>query len=332
MDPRPDATGAAAQRAPEPAAAVAEPAPSARPPASHAGGTSQRSGAAADATASAAATGSPDSLASRGGTAFDRAAAERILARAIALSDDVAGLDDSSAVSEAALLEAAEELGVDPSVLRRAATEERIGLLEGSEGWADRVVGPGVVMATRLLDEPAPAVMERVDTWLRRQGSVRRRRLSSDGLSADYVRRSDAAAGIQRSLRSLTGREDLGRVRRLRVLVHPVDEQRCILAFGADLQMERTAALAGGSTVAGVGSTVSVLEALGTSGWIWLGVPASAALGLGVMRIRAMTVSDVEVALSGVLDRVEAGEAPAGVIEDVRRRLLGGIVGTRRVR
>jgi hypothetical protein len=263
---------------------------------------------------------------------FDRAAAERILARAIELSERPDRTQDPSAVSARALVEAAEELGVDPSVVRRAATEEQLGLLEADRRPADPVVGPGVVMATRLLDEPAADAMVRLDDWLRRQGAFRRRRFAGDALSGEYVRRSDAMAGIQRSLRSLSGREDLGRVRRLRVLVHPVEERRCIVALGADLQLERTAALAGGSTVAGVGSLASVIEAFGTTPWLWLGVPASLAAGLGIVRVRAMTVPDVELALSGVLDRIEAGDAPAGVIEDVRQRLLSGLLGGRRDR
>lgn len=260
---------------------------------------------------------------------FDRDAAERILRRAIELGDDDASAHRDG-VSERALVEAAEELGVDAAVVRLAASEERMGLLRNDQQRGDRLVGPGVVLVTRTIDAPAEELMERVDVWLRRHGALRRARKGVDPLVAEYTRRSDAAAGIQRTIRSFSGQEDLGELRRLRVLIHPVDERRSILALGADLQLERQLALYGGSGVAGVGSTVSVVEAFAMSPWWWAGVPASVATGFGIMRWRAAQVPDVEVALTGVADRVAAGDLPTGVIEDVRDRLLGGLMRPRK--
>jgi hypothetical protein len=69
---------------------------------------------------------------------------------------------------------------------------------------------------------------------------------------------------------------------------------------------------------------------LSGTGWLWLGVPASVAAGAGLVRWRAHGVPDVESALQGVLDRVVALDVPAGVLTDVRERLLAGITRTRR--
>ena len=101
--------------------------------------------------------------------------------------------------------------------------------------------------------------------------------------------------------------------------------RRCVLALAADLELERTATIAAGSTIAGVGSTVSLVEALTAAPWWWVGVPVSLAGGVGVLRVRARTVGEVQLALDGVVGRVAAGDVPSGVISDVRARLLGGI-------
>ena len=254
------------------------------------------------------------------GTPFDRDAADRVLRRAIELADRDHDLHGAEAVSEQALVEAAEELGVEVGAVRRAAAEERLGVLDTSAHLVDRVAGPAVVSATRVVEAAAPVALEQVDLWLRRSGTLRRRRLDAARHVAEYARRSDVVAGLQRTARSVSGREHLVRVRRLRAVVQPVDEGRSVVALVA----ERTVAVVGGSSVAGVGSSVSVIEALGSTPWWWLGVPASVVAGLGLLRARARGVPDVETELQGVLDRVVAGDVPSGVLQDVRGRLFGG--------
>lgn len=246
-----------------------------------------------------------------------------MLRRAIELAERDHVADDLDGVSEQALVEAADELGVDVGAVRRAAAEERLGVLDHEHRFVDRLAGPATVSATRFVDGAADHVMALVDAWLRRSGGLKRRRLGADGVSADYVRRSDAVAGVQRTLRSVTGREDLGRVRRVRVVVQPVDATCCVVALVADLEVERTVALVGGSSVAGVGSAVSVVQAVTTWPLWWAGVPASVAAGVGLLRLRVRTVPDTEVSLQGVLDRVSVAEEPVGVLGDVRERLLG---------
>lgn len=260
-----------------------------------------------------------------GTTDFDREAAARVLRRAVELAERDAGPRRPDGVSEQALVEAAEELGVDPTAVRRAAAEERLGVLHGAvASRVDRVAGPASVSVTRVVALPAAEAMDVVDQWLRRNGTLRRRRLDEPALVAEYARRSDLLAGLQRSVRSVRGQEHLGRVRRLRVVVEPSGPERAVVAMVADLELERTAALTGGGSIAGVGSSWALVEAIGSSAWWWAGVPASLAAGLGVVRWRARSVPDVEVALQGVLDRVAADDLGGGVIADVRERLRAG--------
>lgn len=261
---------------------------------------------------------------------FDHDAAQRVLRRALELAERDLERSSLDGVSEQALVEAAEELGMDPGSVRRAVAEERLGVLDGTSPRMDRLAGPAVVSATRVVDLPAPTLFDVADQWLRRNGTVRRKRFDPSSLVADYTRRSDPVASVQRTARVVRGHEQLGRVRRLHVVVQPVEDTRSVIALVADLGTERTAAVAGGSTVAGAGSALAVAQALSTTPWLWLGVPASAAAGVGVLRWRAHGVPDVELALQGVLDRVASDDPGAGVLADVRDRLLSGLARPRR--
>ena len=263
---------------------------------------------------------------------FDHDAAERVLRRAIDLAEQQPGGSDRG-LSESALIEAAEELGVDPAAVRLAAAEERVGVLATRPARADRLVGPAVLSATRVIDLPCDGAMDAVDRWLRRVGSLRRQRRSDGdgpGVTAWYTRRSDPAAGLQRTMRSVSGQEQLGRVGRLRVDTGALDDGRSLVVLTADLGVERTAVLAGGSTVAVAGSTASVAATFASVPWVWIGIPASAAVGLGAFRIRAHGLPDVQMSLDGVLDRIAAGDLPGGVLDDVRSRLRSGLNRSRR--
>ncbi len=264
-------------------------------------------------------------------SAFDRDAAQRVLRRALELAERDLAPTEVDGISEQALIEAAEELGMDARSVRRAAAEERLGVLEGETRAVDRLAGPAVVSATRIVALPAAELFEVADQWMRRSGALRRRRFDASSLVADYARRSDPLAGVQRTARTVRGQEHLGRVRRLRVVVQPVDPHRSVVALVADLELERTVAVTGGSTVAGAGSTLSLIEVLSGAPWWWVGVPASVAAGFGVLRWRARGVPDVELELQGVLDRVADADGSApGVLADVRDRLLAGLGRPRR--
>ena len=100
---------------------------------------------------SAAAAQTPRSGASTDDRALDRDAAERVLRRAVRL-DEVSGADADHRVSVRALLDAADELGIDRAEVRRAVVEEELGLLEEHPRRSDALLGPERFVVARVLD------------------------------------------------------------------------------------------------------------------------------------------------------------------------------------
>jgi hypothetical protein len=252
---------------------------------------------------------------------LDRDAAERVLRRAVELSDTPSAADDRFDVD--ALLEAARDLGMDDTAIHRAVAEEQAGLLAGeSPSSIDRLVGPAAVSAARVVDASLEATMGLVDDWLRRAWSFRRVRTTPT--AAEYRRRTDAVASIQRASRTLAGKEQADKVKRLRVLAHPVDPTHTLVALVVDIHASRASAEAGGVTVAAVGTLGAAASGLAWVPWAWIGVPVSMAMGAGVMATRRAWTRGIDTELEAVLDRVARGEHPDSVLGGLTGRLLGG--------
>jgi hypothetical protein len=161
-----------------------------------------------------------------------------------------------------------------------------------------------------------------VDDWLRRPWAFKRVRGTES--VGEYRRRTDVVAGMQRSARSLTGKENADKVKSVRVLIRELDPARSIVALVVDLEASRTYAEVGGSFVAASGTLLSSVSALVWAPWAWLGIPASAAAGVGVMATRNSWTHGIDLELEGLLDRIEVGERPPSMIGGLTDRLLGG--------
>ncbi|NLA34485.1 MAG: hypothetical protein GX868_02220 [Actinobacteria bacterium] len=247
------------------------------------------------------------------GDTFDRSAAERIIRRAIELDDAVAPAAPDR-VSEAALREAAEELGIDIAAVRRAAAEEVLGLHAEPPSVRERLVGGSRILAVHPFDCPAAEALERVDTWMRRASGFRR--ISAKQSGAEYKRRTDPMAAVQRVSRSITGREHLASsIDRLQVLVEPLEDGTCLVGFTIDRVIGQTATLVSAGTLAGGGSVASLLLAGPiTNEWTFLfGVPVAVAAGWGIGAARKLSLNETEVNLNGVVQAI-ASEPTLGEI------------------
>ena len=223
-------------------------------------------------------------------------------------------------MSHRALIEAAEELGISPAQVRRAIAEEQLGLLAADHRFGDALVGPDRYAVARVLRGGSEEVLDRVDAWMRRGRSLRRIRRSDDW--AEYARRKDPVAAAQRAARTVSGQEQLARVRHLRVLVADAGAGRTLVGLVVDVSRSRTAAAAGGVTVAATGAATAGITAMAWLPWAWVGVPVAAAGGVGVMAARKGYVSDVDVELEAVLDVIASGSTPGSAFDELAARLL----------
>lgn|GEM_PF-1259826 len=272
---------------------------------------------------------------------FDRAAAERVMHRAVQLATDEDSELSADGISERALIEAATELGVSASVVQQAAAEERVGLLVQPYQRGDSLVGPAIITVSRIVPGPPQDVLDAVDSWLRKTVSLRR--LRRDDSCASYSRRTDLAATAERTVRSLTGTEDVPRVRLLRVSTTALassergNPQSTLVVLQTDLSGERSTAVGTGAVLAVLGTVISAVAAVTmggiaqAAGLLLLGIPASCVLGLSILFLRSRGLAQVEESLQAILDRVATGKGPGSKLTRVVDKLFERISSFRSV-
>lgn len=255
-----------------------------------------------------------------GSKRLPRDAAERVLRRAVELGDQPGDADDSFDVE--VLIEAAADLGVPGTAVQRALAEEQAGLLLGDVARLDRLVGPATISVARVVDMHGAGALALTDEWLRRQWAFKRVRASDT--VAEYRRRTDMVASMQRAARSVSGKENADKIRNLRVVVREVRPCASIVALVVDLETSRSFAEMGAGVIAGGGTLMSAIATWSLDWlalWPLLGIPTSLAMGAGVLVTRKAWTGGIALAMEGLLDRVENGESPPTVIGGLTGRL-----------
>src|ERR1043165_7596839 len=105
---------------------------------------------------------------------LDRAALERVLARAAQLQGTASDVDSSEQFSEEQLIELGKEVGLSPQNLRQALAEERTrsDLPDDESGIAASVFGPSRVRATRTVPGRPHDILAAIDQWMRKQETL----------------------------------------------------------------------------------------------------------------------------------------------------------------
>ena len=250
---------------------------------------------------------------------LDRAALERVLARAAELQAESG--EPAEALSEQQILELGTEVGLSPQHLRQALAEERtrVGEPAAAAGLLARLLGAAVVSSTRTVRGSAPSTLAQIDDWMQREECLRAKRHFPDRIV--WEARQGFFDTVRRGL-NVGGRGYiLSRAHEVSATVVPVDGERVLVRLDADFRSHRSA-------VAGQGATLVGLGAVSSGAAVLLGVivpvavvPALVAGAIGYYQARSRhtrTLGRAQLALEQVLDRLERGELP-------RPSLLGAI-------
>jgi hypothetical protein len=240
---------------------------------------------------------------------IDRAAVERVLARALELQSGSSGGEAADRLTEAQLLDLAKEVGLDPVYLRQALAEERTRVAVPEEkGVLARLYGGATVSAQRILTGTPTQVLQALDDWMQRQECLRVKRHFTERIVWEADR--SVASTIRRAV---SGRGDvLVRANDVAATAIAVEGSRVLVRLDAYLGSHRAsmaqvnAGLGAASMVAG-----GVLAAMS--------FPIIAAVAPAVVLVPAVwgitrstharTVERAQLALEQVLDRLERGEA-----------------------
>ena len=242
---------------------------------------------------------------------IDRAALERVLARASELQAQGAGTDTDGAMSDDQILDLGKEVGLTPDTLRQALAEERgrVAVPRAASlggGW----LGSGSLAASRIVPGTPASVLTAVDAALREELSFDVKRRFPDRILweprrtfLDTMRQQFQRSGEATYLRNA---DEVG------ALVVPVDAQRTHVSVEALIATARSRAATLSFAATGLGAAGAMIAAFE---WVpAIGIPLYAgAVGLVLYYLRSRFRAEalrVATALEQLLDRLEFGPTP----------------------
>ena len=249
---------------------------------------------------------------------LDRAAVERVLARAVALQATTA--DAGGELTEQQLIELGQEVGLSPHHLRQALAEEltRVSLPEETQ-TVGRLFGPAAMSASRVVHGTTAGVLAALDQWMQKEECLQVKRRHADRIT--WEARRDFFTRIRREW-NVGGRGyALSRASEVGATATPVDERRTLVRLDADLSGRRRSGvqwsglIAGGGLATGAGIAAFLVSLPGSSvvaagALAALFVAAGAGGAAGVAGAQRGFAQRVQLALEQVLDRLEHGAAP----------------------
>ena len=261
----------------------------------------------------------PNSVVPRGAkppVKLDRAALERVLARAAELQSTISA-ETPAVITEDEIVSIGREVGLSPEHLRQALAEERSRVVMVEEhGFIARNFGPGYATASRVVPGKPDQILATLDRWLCKEQTLMMKRKFSDRMTWE------AKTGFESSVRrAFAGREViLIHASEVGASVTAIDANRTLVRLDATVVEKRREMVGWSAAVAGILGVKGVAVA----GIAWLFPPIAVALlgtalgaaivgggaaaGLAVARSQRRSVERVQLALDQLIDRLEAGE------------------------
>jgi hypothetical protein len=256
---------------------------------------------------------------------IDRAAADRILARAMELQANASG-DPDGRLTEAQLEALGKEVGLDPVNLRQALAEERTRIEAPAveRGIVASLYGSSGVTAQRTVRGTTAQVLKAIDSWMQLEELLNPQRYFIERIV--WEARTDIGSRLKRAT---SGRgHALSRATTVGATVVGVDDGRVLVRLDAHLGGYRALMMSQniGFTTAGiVGAALLTVLSIPV---VIAAAPAVVIAGGGLAAGRAAhlrSVSRAQLALEQVLDRLERGEAgrPATLLGALASAVVG---------
>ena len=243
-------------------------------------------------------------------SALDRAALERVLARAAELQATTG--EPEEALTEEQIIDLGKEVGLSPNHLRQALAEERtrVALPSDDGGIGAKLFGGAHVGASRTVPGRPREVLEAVDAWMQRQECLQVKRQFADRIV--WEARRDLL-GTARRVFKLGGRTyALSRAYEVAATAVAVDTSRTLVRIEADLVPYRRglAKQSAGISALGVASA-GALVALHFAAAVAIApaVLVTAAAFYGARSLNTRIASAAQLSLEQLLDRLERGES-----------------------
>jgi hypothetical protein len=257
----------------------------------------------------------PDKPPASPGRSLDRAALERVLARASELQASTS--DVSESMTEDQLIELGKEVGLSPEHVRQAIAEEQTRVAVQDPGRAAGFFGPATAWTQRVITGNQADVLARVDRYMQKEEGLAVRRRFAERVTWEASR--DFLGSIRRGFRIGGGRYALTKADEVGATVVPVDANRVLVRLDATFADARRRNVTVGGSLAGVGvagggglvavaasfpgSSMAIALLIGGA-WAALG-----GVGLAAMaRTQRSNVQNAQLALEQALDRLEHGE------------------------
>ena len=257
---------------------------------------------------------------------INRAAVDRILARAVELQAGSAN-DPEGRLTEAQLEALAKEVGLDPVNLRQAMAEEktRLDMPDEERGLLAALYGGASVSAQRTVRGTPSQVLKALDDWMQRQEALVVQRYFAERIT--WEARRDLVGAVRRVV---SGRvHALVRATSVGATAIAIDQSRVVVRLDAHLGGYRALMAQQNVLVTGAGAVAGGVLAVLSFPVLAAIAPAALLAPAGYAAARsshARSVARAQLALEQVLDRLERGEAgrPPSLMG-----MLAAVVGSR---
>ena len=259
---------------------------------------------------------------------IDRAAIERIIQRAAELQTGEHDIADGLSPDEIVAL--GKDVGIPERYLKQALLEEQGRLdLPESRGFLDRTLGPGTVVAQRVVRGNGDDIASRLLRWMDDEELLTPQRKQTGRISWEPVR--GMAAALRRSSAVLAGNKTfmLSHAKLVTATISGLEPGFCHVALSADLRQARGGVIGGLGAVAGVGVAATAILAVMSPFW-WVAVapaPIFIGLGLGISKRFRPVAERAMLGLERALDQLERGEVkPTHALPPRAAGLLGAMI------